>query len=358
MSSDRNLYKRQGVYYARVKIDGSDRRRSLRTGSKAVALQKLRKILNEVEHIRHHGEERVTWKNAVTAWAKEMTGVKPTVLDRYKVSLASCRAVLDPLYVDEIDAKTIARLVKHRKAEKVTNATIKRDLTAVGSVISYCCSHGWRHDNPAKAYDRQMIRERRDPIVLPNEADIDEIARRAGGNFGRAIKFAQYTGMRQEEVFGLERPQLRNGTADLWKTKTDAPRAIPLDARALGTLRGTDREDGRWVFWHGKPGDDARRYRNVASRFRHLIREAIKEKAISRAFRFHDLRHWYAVDYLRAGGNIYVLQGLLGHKSIKTTEIYLRYLTPEEQHRAKFGEGAHKGHNGGGFPVPSDAEKV
>lgn len=353
MSSDRNLYKRQGTWYARVKIAGKDRRRSLRTGSKAEALKKLRKVLTAVDHRRQHGEDRVAWKTAVTEWAAHMIGtVKPIVLDRYSSSVAGCRAVLDPLFIDEIDARTIAKVVAHRKAAKVTNATIKRDLTGVGSVLRFCCSKGWRTDNPARAYDRSMIRERRDPIVLPNPDDIDVLAARAGGNFGRAIKYAQYTGMRQEEVFGLERAQIRGSVTDLWKSKTDSPRAVPNDARAVGALDGTGTaKDSRWVFWHGESGETSSRYKNVASRFRHLIREAIRDKTITRAFRFHDLRHWYAVDYLRRGGNIYDLQQILGHSSIKTTEGYLAYLTPEEQYRAKFGEGAQKGHESGGSPV-------
>ena len=53
-------------------------------------------------------------------------------------------------------------------------------------------------------------------------------------------------------------------------------------------------------------------------------------------FRFHDLRHRYAVDYLKAGGSIYDLQQHLGHSSVKTTEIYLDYLSPAETRAAKF----------------------
>ena len=41
---------------------------------------------------------------------------------------------------------------------------------------------------------------------------------------------------------------------------------------------------------------------------------------------FHTLRHSFAVNYLRAGGNIYYLQRILGHSSITTTERYLRSL--------------------------------
>jgi len=59
-----------------------------------------------------------------------------------------------------------------------------------------------------------------------------------------------------------------------------------------------------------------------------------------RRFRFHHLRHRAAVDWLKAGGSIYDLQGRLGHTSIKTTEMYLDYLTPEEIQAAKFGTAA------------------
>jgi site-specific recombinase XerD len=44
----------------------------------------------------------------------------------------------------------------------------------------------------------------------------------------------------------------------------------------------------------------------------------------------HTLRHTFAVSYLRAGGNLYYLQRILGHSSITTTERYLRSLGVED----------------------------
>ena len=41
---------------------------------------------------------------------------------------------------------------------------------------------------------------------------------------------------------------------------------------------------------------------------------------------WHTLRHSFAVNYLRKGGNLYYLQRILGHSSISTTERYLRSL--------------------------------
>ena len=97
-----------------------------------------------------------------------------------------------------------------------------------------------------------------------------------------------------------------------------------------------------WLFWHhaGEP------YRNLSSRFATIIKGEM-DKAIAKAgpggtpdfrpFRVHDLRHLHAVEWLKSGRNIYDLQQRLGHKSIKTTEIYLDFLTPEEARIAKFG---------------------
>lgn len=270
--------------------------------------------------------------------------VKPSVLTRYKLSLKAVRSVMDGQVIEKITTKTIALVVKTRRAAGVTNATIKRDLTAISSVIGYCCAQGWREDNPAKTYDRGVIRERRDPITLPSEEDIAAVVALARPGMAAAIRYAQYTGMREEEVFSLEWDQVRDGVSDLSKTKTSRVRAVPNDERAVGTLAGTEKHGtAPWVFYHA----DGERYKNVASNFRQLMVKAIRLKKVKRAFRFHDLRHWFAVDFLRKGGNIYILQKHLGHTSIRTTEMYLDFLTPEEQHAAKFGRPAHTWHKGG-----------
>ena len=322
-----NLFKRDGVWYARIQVRGRDVRRSLRTSSRAEAKKRLPAVLAQAEHFRFFGESRHTWKEAVVEWAKEAGGsLKRSTLKRYLVSLGQLRGFMDDLYVDEISSRTVSQAARRAGA---SNSTRRRDITAISAVLRWCVVHNWREDNPARAFDRSIIRERRDPIVLPEDAAISAVIASAPGNFARMIQFAQYTGMRQEEIASLEHSDIdpRRRAVQLTRTKTSRPRSVPLDDRALGTLAGTPQRLGSAVvFWHGA-GD---RYLNVASRFAAIVR-----KAGVRRFRFHDLRHWFAVDYLRRGGSIYQLQQILGHSSIKTTVIYLAYLTPDEQNVAK-----------------------
>jgi integrase/recombinase XerD len=87
------------------------------------------------------------------------------------------------------------------------------------------------------------------------------------------------------------------------------------------------------LFWHSA-GES---YKNFASQFADIVRRTAKAAAVLgtdfRPFRFHDLRHWHAVQWLKAGRSIYELQHRLGHTSVKTTEVYLEagYLTFEEK---------------------------
>jgi integrase/recombinase XerD len=293
----------------------------------------------------------VQWRAAVVAWheAAVANKLRPATLRRYLTSIGQVRAQLEPLDVQEIDSATIRKLVTLRRRAGAGNATIRRDLTALSQVLAHAIAEGWRQDNPALAFDRKGIKERRDPICLPLPHEVAAVIAECPSRFGDLVAFAHETGMRQEEIAALEHDRIDRSrmVAMIYRAKARRPRAVPLTPAALALIDRQPRYlKGPWVFWHlATDGDGkqvAARFSNIASNFGRYRRKAA-QKAAQRGdaftgFRFHDLRHDFAVSYLRDGrGTIYDLQQVLGHSTIKTTEGYLEYLSPDESAAAVSG---------------------
>lgn len=357
-----NLYLRNEIYWARFKARGVEYRQSLRTRTKSVAEKRLKKLREAIENEAHFGiVGPVTWQAAVVSWNENIgRAIGERTLHRYVTSLAQLRQWLDDKHVQDIDAAMLRDLVKGRQRQGITNATIRRDLTAISSVLAHAIDEGWVEDNAAASFNRKRIPERRDPVMLPSEDDIAMTVGPSATRFGDMMLLARETGMREEEIAGLEHASLDLKAATItFIGKRRKLRSIPLSPAAVKIIGRQPRHlKCPFVFWHldedaeGKPV--AVRYRNVASNFADYTKRAAKraEKLGKpyRRFRFHDIRHLFAVDYLRAGkGGIYDLQRILGHTSIKTTEVYLDYLTPEQAKAALVGvaqKGAHKRRSG------------
>lgn len=336
-----HTFLRGATWWARFTVAGREFRGSLRTGDEATARRRAKEWREREIGRARFGEDRKTYIDVFAEWSKHIVDqVGPATSTRYAVSLGQLAGHLKPRFFDEIDRTLVAEIVRDRRAAGVTVATIRRDLTALSSVIEYAIDEGWRPDesNPALARLRRL-REKRDPIVLPKAEDIAFVVGRAKGNFRKLIEAAVATGCRQDELVKAERRDLDHDRHQLTiRRKGNLIRTISLTDEAWSVFSAIPAFlNGRWIFWHG----NGEPYRNVASQFREQIRTAQKaaqrEERDFRPFRFHHLRHYYAVQYLKNGGNIYDLQQILNHRSITTTELYLAYLTPEEADAAKRG---------------------
>jgi integrase/recombinase XerD len=306
------------------------------------------------------------------AWGRFIADkISATTLRRYASSLAVLQPHLEGLYLDEIDKKLIGSIVDSRRNTphvpkgkkhpiKVSIATIKRDLTALSSVFDYCVDEEWMETNPAMAWlkpghrKKSRLQERRDPIVLPEPAHIQMVIDRAPGLFAQIILAAVKTGAREDELGKSERRHFDRDRRQLTVIgKRNKLRVIDLvdggdDFGYQLFCNLPAALETRALFWHRPPkgkrglGEAAARpYRQISSNFGRIVeataKQAQKQDQDFRPFRFHDLRHVHAVNWLKSGRSIYVLQQRLGHTSVKTTEMYLAYLTAEEKQKVMFG---------------------
>jgi integrase len=183
-------------------------------------------------------------------------------------------------------------------------------------------------------------------ITLPQMEDIEHVISCAPGMIKDVIRAGMATGARQEELLNARRTDIDHERQQLTIVgKRDKRRTIALEpfggyelVRTMPAAIGSS-----FLFWHSA----GERYQNFSSQFAAIVRRAAtraKTRGVDfRPFRFHDLRHWHAVQWLKSGRSIYELQHRLGHSSVKVTEMYLRagYLSFEEQAAVTTGARAH-----------------
>lgn len=328
---------RGSTLWGRIQVKGRDIKWSLRTDDPETAKRRHKTERDRQVAAAHYGDHRRMFADVVGEWGEQIArNVSPRTAARYATSLKQLQGDLEGLYLDEIDGELCANIIKSRAAAGVANATIKRDLGAVSSVLNFAIDQGYREDNPILPRLKR-IKERRDPIILPDHAHIQMVIDRAPGLFAKLIQAALLTGARLDELTKARRTQIDHQRKQLTVVgKRNKLRVIDLDGWGYDEVFKTLPASigSAYLFWHhqGEP------YRTVSGRFRAIIKSVRKsaqnKEQDFRSFRFHDLRHRHAVDWLKSGGSIYDLKHRLGHTSVKTTEIYLAYLTPEEARTA------------------------
>ena len=144
------------------------------------------------------------------------------------------------------------------------------------------------------------------------------------------IKLALCCGLRINEVISLKVSDIStkdrsNMTVYIRESKKNRSRFVPLDKMAYRAILRYAKE------YRICPNSD--RYFFVFSRLSHTCNETIRRHfnlcrdaaGIPRSFTFHCLRHTYAVNFLRAGGNLLDLKYRLGHSSLASTSRYLHF---------------------------------
>lgn len=148
------------------------------------------------------------------------------------------------------------------------------------------------------------------------------------GQRNRAIIEIMYScGLRVSELCSLR-------FSDLYLTeefikilgKGDKQRIVPISLRAIAELHAymTDREKIRirpgyedYVFISYRRGKSLSRITIF-----HMIKELASLVGITKTVSPHTFRHSFATHLLEGGANLRVIQSMLGHESISTTQIY------------------------------------
>jgi integrase/recombinase XerD len=207
-------------------------------------------------------------------------------------------------------------------------STVARRSAALRRFYGFLVDDGLRKDDPSDALPRPRF-ERPLPRILES-AEVDRIFeaaedRAASGDLAAVRNLALLellygSGLRATELVSLPRGAVRPSQPFLMvRGKGSKERLVPISTRAQAAVaKWTDLAPGgtMWLFPSGK---------THLSRVRlfQIVRAMAADAGISpERVSPHVLRHAFATHLLSGGADLRVLQTLLGHADIATTQIY------------------------------------
>jgi len=299
-------YWRGRILWGEIQVKGQRIRWSLKTDDPAIA--KARRQAGKERAIADvHGDARRTFAEVFTAWDAQLERtVGPKTAQRYLISLKQLAKWLDGRDLVEVDGRLVAEIIRERQRKGVTNATIKRDLGALSSIMNFAILQDWIETNPVLP-KLALVPERRDPIMLPSDRDIALVIERAPGMVGAMITAALKTGAREDELAKAKRVDIDHARKQMTvvgkRNKIRVIDLVPFEGyeffAALPAFVGKP-----FLFWH----DKGEPYASFAPTFNKLMNRTeawAKANGVEfRRFRFHHLRHRHAVDWLKSGRDI------------------------------------------------------
>lgn len=274
--------------------------------------------------------ERGAGENTLAAYARDLADFSQ-FLHGKKASLADASSDRVRDYMAALDARGFA------------TASVARKLSAIRQLFRFLYAEGKRRDDPAailqgpkrgRTLPKILSVQEVDTLLRTSHAAMQDEASAPAERLRAArlhclLELIYATGLRVSELVALPAAAARRDQRMIVvRGKGGRERLVPLNdaaRRAMAdylALRDEKQADSKWLFpSFGESGHLSRQ---------HFARElkAVAAAAGLRADRVspHVLRHAFASHLLQNGADLRVVQTLLGHSDISTTQIYTHVL--------------------------------
>jgi integrase/recombinase XerD len=270
------------------------------------------------------GDDRALVDRFLDMMAAE-AGASPNTLAAYRNDLRRSAEALGGVLA-AADSSAISRLGEQWR--DLAPATVARRSAALRRFYGFLVDEGYRKDDPSAALPRPRFER-----PLPKILETDEVQRMFVEAEDRAASGAAIpvrnlallellygSGLRASELVTLPRGALRKGQPFLiLRGKGAKERLVPISSRAEAAVdRWIEHVPSKslWLFPSG-------RSHLTRVRLFQIVRQMAADAGIVPGrVSPHVLRHAFATHLLSGGADLRVLQSLLGHADIATTQIY------------------------------------
>jgi len=280
--------------------------------------------------------EFITFKVLADKYMEQWTGKDENFIRRVGFWLSEFHDTpvksIKSIHIEKVlDRYSVGPVNGYGSTKKKTNNTLNRMKAAISSVLAYGVDKRYLSKNVAKkvcykAVDNKIERylsdkERNNLLKACSESSWDKMY--------LLVLLGITTGMRKSELMKLRWPDINfdKGLAGLATTKNGSPRMNPIPLFVLDEMKKFRHIDDSYVFNNEKNPEKPYSFRDQWDKAR--------EKAGLIGFRFHDLRHTAASYLVMNGATLHETAGILGHKSMQTTQRYAHLST---DHKIKLSE--------------------
>ena len=276
-------------------------------------------------YLDHLTVERGLADNTLAAYRRDLERYLAFLHDRDVDDLNEVDPRLIRAFVASISAST------HGPDEEAYKATsVARTLSAVRTFHRFALREGLTEDDPTAGVVRPRL-----PRGLPHPLTVGEVAAvidapppgSPTGVRDRAILELLYgAGLRVSELTGLDVDDvdLEEGAVRVLG-KGSKERDVPIGRMArdaVGAYLRTSRPALATARSRGALFLNTRGGRLTRQSCARLLAEHARAAGVRRTVTPHDLRHSFATHLLEGGADVRVVQELLGHASVATTQIY------------------------------------
>lgn len=216
----------------------------------------------------------------------------------------------------------IASYMQSLASRGFSSRTRARKLSSLKQFFMYLYTEKLRADNPASTVDAPKL-EKSLPKYL-SEKEVDALLATAAEDLRlkAMLELLYASGLRVTELISLKRTSLRKDGDDYFimvKGKGSKERVVPVGSFAVEAINAYQIQKPNpspWMFPSGKS-------HLTRQRFGQLLKDlAIKAHIDPEKLSPHVLRHSFASHMLAHGADLRLVQELLGHEQIATTQIY------------------------------------
>lgn len=320
---------------------GKQLQRSFTGKTQKEVREKMQAAAVEVNQGTYTAPQRMTVGQWLDIWQRDyLGGVKPATVTVYTGNIKNhIKPTLGAVQLDQLHPHAVQGFVN---GLELSPASVRLAYKVLHMALEKAVELNYIPRNPATRCHLPRL-EQKEIHPLDDQQVGALLAAAKGHDLEHLVNVALFTGLRQSELLGLtwDAVDLQRGTINVNKQlarsvhraqglfispKSGKGRIITAAPTAIRALKAQKRRQAEMQLRAGPMWDNAHGLvftselgspldqRSIESKF-----DSIASAAGLKGVRFHDTRHTYAVNAIRAGDDIKTIQGNLGHATAAFT---------------------------------------